>query len=199
MTGGGWTQVMNQPAAPGPYLPDDQSSVGGFGDNSDAYRLGGAEISSITPATGWRLTDFDQIVYFRPQCVVSWANDFTGADEAVNPATGQRDCTTGYNDIAFTTLTQSWTTVATRGIGINAGGNNCSMRGWISTGWASFGGTGSANDCDFFDATVESVGLWFKRSRPAEASAFCVKTTPSQRRPPGRRPPRADALPKKCF
>jgi len=153
MVGGGWTQLANQPGQPGPYLPDDQATVGAFGDNTEAYRLGGAEITAIAPTVAWRVTDADDTAYFRPECVVDWANDFSASNE-----TSPRYCTTGYNDLAFTVITNGgWTAVAARGIGVNGA---CTLRPFfsVSAGWAV---PGNALDCQYNDGFNEPVGLWF--------------------------------------
>jgi len=134
-------------------------NAAGFGQLGQSWRLGIPDITTITPTVGWKLNDAANIVYFEPACVVDWSVNY-GLIMTQSP------CTTGYTDSTFTKLfNAAWEFCSARGIGINNGGQPCSMRadeGGQAAGLGGEGATldGAAHDCAY--NTSQAISLWFR-------------------------------------
>lgn len=151
MTGGGWTLIANQVS--GSLLTNDAGNVNlaDFGRTDKSWRLSAALARTIRPVLGWKMTDASNTVYVKPACAVDWSIDYLNA--------GQHVCTTGYTSVSFGTITNgAWLNPAVRGIGINNGGANCSIRLFNTS--AAGVPVGAAMSCT--GATTEPVRAWYK-------------------------------------
>jgi hypothetical protein len=164
MTNGGWTLVANQ--VPDTLLPNDSTTVNAAGSGSviQSFRLGVPDITMIRPSLAWKLTDPNDTVYFKPNCVVDWTINYD-----MGAASQPNVCTTGYTDTSFTTVENgAWQNASVRGIGINNSGASCSIRmfeshmttaGAIENGSAE---AGIAAPCVYQNFTSQRVSLWFR-------------------------------------
>ena len=119
-----WTLVLNQLA--GECLNSDLETTGSLSDNTAAFWLAFVQLSAIRPTTAWLLPDTTNRVYFRPACVVDFANTLRDEKELA-------ECNQGFGDITFEDpISNALPDNASRGIGMNNGGAFCSIRAYLS-------------------------------------------------------------------
>jgi hypothetical protein len=158
MSAGGWTLVSNQ--VPGSLLANDYGNVNAanFGSSTSSWRVGHTTTVAIEPTEAWRMTDGSTTVYFKPTCRVDWARSYFNTGRSL-------DCNTGYTSTAFTSITNGgFVDAAVRGIGINNGGANCSMRIFNDVLWTTPTGNtlqvGQSGGC--LGASNTTIQLWFR-------------------------------------
>jgi hypothetical protein len=150
--GGGWTLVMNQsPAERLPYVFGTVNAQN-FGSLTQTYRLGSHAIKTLRPSVAWVLTDDFNRVYFRPGCIVDWANSL------FNKPIGA--CSQGFTSPTFSTPVSPVTHInGSMGIGQNNSGAYCSIRAFMydqDPAWPA----GAAISC--VGTTNQTIRLWFK-------------------------------------